>query len=357
VAENGNWTGELSITGIGLVTPVGLSAPAALAALRAGVSRLEELPGVEIEKAKDEFAPALGAVVPTIPAGRRGVARLLRMAAPALLEALEQAALPPGTKGSLHIGLDVENPSGRTLPFSGAFTRGFEGAVPRAKLDASVTPHHGGRAAALIALRKALAEFTAGPDPVLVVGGVDSWSNPRSLMGLRKAGRLPEFPHHTGIMPGEAAGFLVIEKPEHAQRRGATVIARLLAAAGATETVPHGEPSRATGLTEALKPVTALVGEAAPLVISDFNGERPRGLEWGIAGIRGFGYFRDDIRHWHPADCIGDCGAASGAVTMAWAASTLHRRLAPERRVVVWGASDEGAREAVLIAPAEGVEE
>jgi 3-oxoacyl-[acyl-carrier-protein] synthase-1 len=338
--ENGNWTGQLAITGVGLVTPVGLTAPAALAALRAGVSRLAELPGVEIEKAKEEFGPALGAVVPTIPAGRQGVARLLRMAAPALREALEQAALPPGTKGSLHIGLDVENPGERMLRFGDAFVRGFEGAVPRTKLDAKITPRHGGRAAALTALRSALAEFVNGPDPVLVVGGVDSWSNPRSVLGLRKAGRLPEFPHHTGIMPGEGAGFLVIEKPEHAKRRGAKVLARILAAAGATETVPHGEPSRATGLTEALKPVTALVGEGTPLVISDFNGERPRGLEWGIAGIRGFGYFKDTMRHWHPADCIGDCGAASGAVTMVWGAETIHRRL--------------GAREAVLLAPAEG---
>jgi 3-oxoacyl-[acyl-carrier-protein] synthase-1 len=58
-----------------------------------------------------------------------------------------------------------------------------------------------------------------------------------------------------------------------------------------------------------------------------------------------------DRELWHPADCIGDCGAAMGAVTLAWAAFALREGWTARPEVLVWGASDGRARAAALLMP------
>ena len=55
------------------------------------------------------------------------------------------------------------------------------------------------------------------------------------------------------------------------------------------------------------------------------------------------------MMHWNPADCIGDTGAASGAIMLAWAAWALRKGYTGVGNALVWGASDEGAREAVML--------
>ena len=50
------------------------------------------------------------------------------------------------------------------------------------------------------------------------------------------------------------------------------------------------------------------------------------------------------IDHWNPADCIGDAGAAMGALLLAWASVALAKQYTNTERVLVWGASDDGLK-------------
>ena len=67
-------------------------------------------------------------------------------------------------------------------------------------------------------------------------------------------------------------------------------------------------------LRRALNDAGATSGVAADWVLCDMNGESFRGTEWAYAYIRTGKMHRDPLEIWHPADCWGDVGAASGAI-------------------------------------------
>lgn len=130
-----------------------------------------------------------------------------------------------------------------------------------------------------------------------------------------------------------------------------------------TATVTSAEPTAGTenpnqgqGLTTVLRAMrnSAEISHL-PLFICDLNGDRYRALEWGVAYTRAFGNLHEKPDaatsgdFWHPADCIGDCGAASGLVDLAWAVEALRKKYAIVNQVLVWGASDEALRAAALI--------
>src|SRR5262249_12149997 len=90
------------------------------------------------------------------------------------------------------------------------------------------------------------------------------------------------------------------------------------------------------------------------LIISDLNGERQRAYEWMFASVRA-PFYHHTTPHWLPSQSIGDAGAVSGAVNCAWAVTALRRGYAQVNEALVWGASDEGAREAIVFKRAKEV--
>ena len=78
-------------------------------------------------------------------------------------------------------------------------------------------------------------------------------------------------------------------------------------------------------------------------------------MEWGLTVVRALGDLRrpnggpDVDEVWHPADCIGDCGAASGTLDAVWAIEAMRKGSANSDRALVWGASDGRLRAAVIL--------
>lgn len=349
----GDWKGDLAISGLGLVTPVGLDAPASIAALRAGVSRLSQLPYLEIMVDKEESGPVIGAEVPRLPAGRHGIERIKRLLVPSFRETLADAGADAETRVGVFLGTSGARPGGRLL----SQTRGLRDALLAAQGQglqitvAKLVP--AGRAAALQAIRLAAEALEQGHVDLALVGGADSWVSPRALLWLRDNGKLAEYPRRTGMMPGEAAGFLALERSERARSRGARIYARVTASSGRHEPAAYGEASNALALAQAVRAVWSEVLDQHILMLTDQNGERYRATEWCFAEPKALN--RYETMQWlTPANCIGDTGAASGAATLAWAATALHRGYARTSQALVWGASDEGAREAVRIVAVGG---
>ncbi len=348
-----DWTGQIAITGMGLVTPVGLKADVAIAAMRAGISRLGELPYLDIEVDEDEFAPVIGAEVPVIPEGQHGTAKLVRFVAHSVADAISDARLENKTVVEVFLGTAGDRPAERVLNQTPDLKDALIEAIPAGLQVRDVNILPVGRAAALQAIRAAAQLISAGEVQVAIAGGVDSWAQPRSLLWLREQKRLREFPRRTGILPGEAGGFLVLESVSHARSRGAAIQAFITSAAGQSQAARDDKPEDGRTLGETLKSAVQGINDPHALVVSDFNGERYRAHEWMLAVPKGMWRY-ETLRHWHPAEYVGDTGAASGVISTAWAAQALHRGYAKTPHVLVWGASDEGAREALLVGGSEG---
>jgi 3-oxoacyl-[acyl-carrier-protein] synthase-1 len=366
----------ISITGIGSVTPVGLSAPASAAAFRARIARLSSLQARQDHGPEGPIPLRTGGRVPLewfnggprveewpgherfevpIPAPEHllieeGAERLVKLAVPAALESLQQAigAGSPPRDWGLFLGLAAEEDENTKVRLVEALKSGLKNFQP---LVIEVLTE--GHAAGLAALHKAAAAIVSGRISGAIVGGVDSLIRPATYERLSAAGVVKGPVNARGILPGEAAAFLVVEK----QPRNGKNLAMLRNSSIADEpTVGTDKPNQAQGLTTVLRSIRTGASLAEmPLFICDMNGDRYRALEWGLALTRVFGNLHEKPetptsgRFWHPADCAGDMGAASGIVDCIWAVEALRKGYALLNQVLVWGASETRLRAAVLI--------
>lgn len=357
----------IAITGMGVVSPVGLSAAATCAALRAGVARMMPLEGWN----DSGPAPPENLVVGRVPlewlAGDVRLdwpgheawnlrppkphllvspdpERLPELAAPAAEEAWTEAGRPPGRVG-LYLGL-AEEDDGRAIAVAVAESTGISFELQRADRL--------GRAAALAAVHRAARHIKEDRVDVALVGGVDSHIRRVALAALDAAGQLRSEDNPHGVIPGEAAGFLVLEsRPEAGRARG------WITGSGIAEepTTGTNEPNKGEGLAKALRRARASAPamSSRPLIVCDLNGERYRTIEWSLASVRALGDLHREedaaaeAELWHPADCTGDTGAASGALCLAWAATSMRKGYARTRQALVWGASDGPLRAGVVL--------
>lgn len=342
------WKGALAVTGLGLVTPVGLTAEPSIAALRAGVSRLETLPGTSIAAGENEQEPIIGARVSELTDGLLGQPRLKAMMQPALQDCLTDSAVSADRRIGIFLGTSGSSPANRHVQYDDAVKKNLLDCIPDGLEVAYARLIQTGRASVLGGVRDAARALSEGTIDVALVGAADSWVTPRALHWLRQEGRLPEYPRHTGTLPAEAAGFVALETAQAAGQRGARTYATITASAGANESAIWGEANNGVALAHAIRGVSEGVTDTHALVISDLDGERYRAMEWVMAQPKSM-WYSETHEHWNPADCIGDSGAAMGAIMLAWGSAALFKGYARTGRVLVWGASDEGAREAVML--------
>ena len=185
-----------------------------------------------------------------------------------------------------------------------------------------------------------------------VVAAVDSLCFLPVLEELLADGRLLSGPNPEGIIPGEAAGALLLEREESARKRGAPIYAYVASWGRGVDPAPRagGRPSQARGLTEAFLQAFAglpSTGAEIGLVVADLNGERQRAMEWALTEGRVFSSSDWERQLWLPAFAVGECGAALGAVQAVVAVATLAKHRAHGPRVALYS-SDDGGETRVL---------
>jgi 3-oxoacyl-[acyl-carrier-protein] synthase-1 len=339
-----------------MCTSVGVGAGKTAAAVRAGLPRFRESPFYDrrgepiiLAAVPDEDLPPLDPALAHDGGIGAREAQMLRLAGPALAEALEGASAVE--RLPLFLSLP-EALAGTSPPMGPAFLRRLaaQSALRFAVDESRVFP--AGRAAGVGLLGEALDRLRTRGGLVLV-GGVDSHQDADLLQALDEEDRVRAHGVYDGFTPGEGAAFLLL-CPAGASKREHPPMARIHAVAKADEPGHRGSPQpyRGEGLDAAFRGVfeRAAGGSGDPVrtVYAGLNGEGFGAKEWGVAFLRHRERFAEGFSLEHPADTLGDAGAALGSLLLGLSTVGIARGYRRSPRLV-WCSSDGPARAAALV--------
>ena len=331
----------LAILSTGMVTGVGLNAPASCAAIRAGIT------GFEDTRFMDQGGKwVLGSSVP-FDDSPRGVAKLARMASLAIREALSVIPNPDTENIPLFLGTAESGRAGRLSNLDTVLlTQVGQLMGCTFNRESRVIPQ--GRMAGITAIQLAQsAVFDAGFDHCLIVG-VDSYLVGATLESFESRHRLVTSKNTDGFIPGEAAAALLVGRDTG--NSSLNIIG--IGSGSERATIESGEPLRADGLVAALNSVLADAGskwDDLDYRVTDLNGEQYFFRETALALTRTLRPPKQEFDLWHTADCIGEIGAAAVpcAITVALHATT--KDYAPGQGVLCHFSCDGPERAAVVL--------
>ncbi|MFY2562070.1 hypothetical protein ACN469_31035 [Corallococcus terminator] len=364
---------RLVVTGMGMLTSLGYGATGTCAAIRAGLSRAQELdsvgPGGE---------PLVGHPVTDYAEGFLQAGAWLRLGAGALADLLHSACLPLASDNFwLQTGLTVLAPRIDPERFLGWMSGTREELLRDFALPLSglvELPFAEERAEALglghcglgEAMKRVGKEIESGRLARAIILGADSYLDPMSLDWLAGNRRLKHAEQPVGVLPGEAAVCILVESPVAARARNAFIGA-------CVEGVVVGHiPERPLGKREQTAPDTWVAPSAprsgralaecveqllshakkpfAGHLIADLNGETWKSTSWGHAQVLLNPHVDfDRCRLTIPAECLGEIGAASGPLGVGLAVSDFVRGGASSEQAIICSLSDAGQVSAVLL--------
>lgn len=353
-APTGN---TLCITACEAVTPLGFDAEQSFAAVRARANRFADHPfhvSLVRDPETEEGEPLVASLLTEISPDLEGEVRLLELAIPAFKTVLAKTGFKRAdlAKGGLLLSLPQAEPDPESSAQPDVITALLSRlAIGPLKSTQVCRTGHTGMATCL---SKAAQLLTAGEAEFFFVAGLESYHLTPRLESLDEAWRLKSRRALDGFIPGEAAVVLLVETAAHALARKAKPLATLSGLGFGTEAKPYGSDALSTGegLINALKPALSLPRAKANggrWILCDMNGESYRAAEWGLVRTRLGENLAPLAGLAYPADCLGDTGAASGGVLIAYALHAFDRGCAPADEALIWNASEDGGRSALLL--------
>jgi 3-oxoacyl-[acyl-carrier-protein] synthase-1 len=336
---------ELAILEAGLVCSVGLDAASACAAIRAGVTHHRDTTFMD---AGGEWI--VGASVP-LDEPWRGRAKLAKLLAMAVRDCVERAGGVDGGLDTTQVPLILcVAEKGRPGRLEGLEEELFTEAL--AELGWSFHSQHSsivsqGRVGMAIALAQARRLVHYQNVPLVLIAGVDSLLVGPTLAAFEENERLLTTKNSNGFVPGEGASAVLVGRPVAGGKPSLTCTGLGFAMEHAR--IDTEEPLRAEGLTLAIK---LALGEAQCQMaeldfrITDLSGEQYYFKEAALAFQRAMRTRKETFDIWHPADCIGEIGAAIGPAILAVALEACRKGYALGERMLCHLGSDAGPRAA-----------
>lgn len=346
----------LVVVSAGVVCSVGLSVPAASAAVRASLDSFKETYFVD-----GTGNPIVGAAVPSGPLGLGGDGggaitggdeKLARMFALAAAECLDGAGgLDAAEVALVLVGPEASRPGAsddelarRLEACEGAFGRRFhaERRVTRA-----------GRPGLVGALASARELLGAGAVSAVLVAGVDSLLNAEDINDALSGDRVRTADNADGFIPGEAAACVLVTRAGDAGAPRAPALSVAgLGAADEPDSWLSGKANVGRGLAQAMRQALAQAGVAGHAIHqrwSDCAGESfffdEAAYAWGrvLRAPSPPGH-----RHWLLASSVGEVGAAAGPLVLALLLDAARRGWAPGPSALVHLSSAGSARAALV---------
>jgi len=331
----------LAFLNTGLVTSVGLSAPASCAAMHAKVSNPSE---TRFTGADGHWIMAHQVQLGT---PQRGLAKLAHMGAMAIEEALD--GIPRSEWPLVPLLLCIAEPE-RPGRLDGLDDQLFLDI--QAALSAQFAPQSAivanGRVGVAAALHRARSLVGADAFQRVLVAAADSFIAWPTLSYYERQDRLLTTENPNGFMPGEGAGALLVGRSSGVAGELACVG---IGFAHEAATVENSQPLRGDGLAQAMN--SALAEARWDLTetcyrIADLSGEQYYFKEASLALSRAIRYRKEDFELWHPAESMGEAGAASAMACLIVGYTAATKQYAPARHGILHFANDDGARAVVL---------
>ena len=382
-----NESRALAVTGIGMVSPLGLDVVTSCAAARAGLLRTVELDDVRAYDADAEAeVPVVAHQVPFLSAGLFGVGRLLQIALGAL-DDLRRGYTPPSER-PVGLVLALRSDQHRTtwlarLAHAPELVQdeldlaqaGEALAAHRKRLAGGLLAQiveHGRVPAAPAARRTILADqvgivsafeqaaawLADGTCDSCWVGGVDSYLDPPTLQALAGLGLLRTPDNPGGSMPGELGCFLALENPARAARQRRKIWATIDGfgqVGNASDRLGEASPTP-EALVRAIADLTldprsgAAAGPRPGMLAVNLNGDMVRAAEWGNVLVRLCAQgFDGHTPVWIPPLHFGEIGSATGPAAIAMLARGWARGYAPSAHALVCLMDDGPARAAIAV--------
>ena len=146
--------------------------------------------------------------------------------------------------------------------------------------------------------------------------------------------------------------MLMLETESHAKARGAQILAKITSIAEGLEpdVISSEKTSSGSGLTQAIRGILDNNSNTSfESVYCSLNGESYYAFEWGIQVTRLNTVFDKLTSLEHPAEYVGDIGAATGGLLIASAANALQTGLNESNRALLWSSADNEQRMALCL--------
>jgi 3-oxoacyl-[acyl-carrier-protein] synthase-1 len=332
----------LAVTGYGMVTGVGLDAPSSCAAIRCAIDNFQE---TRFMDAGGEWI--LGCEVP-LKQPWRGKTKLIKMLTCAMNECLSQDASVKPEQTPLLLCLAETDRPGRVIDDDNQFFLDLCAALGCEFHSKSriISQGHVAFATALLRARRLIQELKL---PQVMIAGADGFLVGPTLAAFEEQERLLTSQNSNGFIPGEAAAAVLVRaawknsKPQLI----CTGVGFGMEKAG----VNSEEPLRADGLVQAIK---AALSEAGcdmgdlDFRITDIAGEQYHFKEASLALSRILRKRKEEFDIWHPADCVGEVGAAMGGVMIAVIDSACRKGYSKGQHILFHLGNDDGKRVAMV---------
>ena len=333
----------LAITGTGMVTGVGLNAPASCAAIRCAIDNFQETRFMD-----NGGEWIMGCEVP-LEEPWRGQTKLIKMATAAIRECLEgnQQIKPEATP--LLLCLSEHERKGRVIDDDNQFFLDLQDELGVAFHEKSrvIAKGHVAVAVALKHARNLIQELKVKH---VLIAATDSLLVGATLAHYEEHERLLTSNNSNGFIPGEAGAALVVE-PVTAGQEGQLVCVGL--GVGIEEShVYSEEPLRADGLVAAIR---ESLGDAdcemgdLDFRITDLSGEQYYFKEASLAVLKTLRKRKQEFGIWHPADCIGEIGSVLAAVMLTVMKVACEKEYSKGNKVLAHLGNDDGKRSAMIL--------
>ncbi|SFO11597.1 3-oxoacyl-ACP synthase [Nitrosospira briensis] len=334
----------LAITGTGMVTGVGLNAPASCAAIRCAIDNFQET------RFMDKGGEWIMGSEVLLEQPWRGKTKLLKMAAAAINECLanNKQILPKATP--LLLCLSEHERKGRVIDDDNQFFLDLQ--------DELKLVFHGksrvvaqGRVSIAVALKHARMLIQELKIKHVLIAATDSLLVAPTLSHYEKNERLLTSQNSNGFIPGEAGAALVVESSYSTQEN--VLACRGLGFGVEKAHVDSEESLRAEGLTAAMKESLVDAGCDEGILnfkITDISGEQYYFKEASLAFSRIDRTKREEFDFWHPADCIGEVGAVIGLVMVAVLKSACEKAYSKGNHILAHLGDDDGKRSSMIFA-------
>ena len=344
------------ITAIGALTPLGESVEATCAAIEAGISRVTEHAYYQCtpdDPEWDEDLPLFSASVPTIDPFTDGLDRFMELAMPSLTEVMEKSNLKRTdlAQTSFYLSLPQQDEATFNLGLAANL-------LPALCKQTGLTSfqntkiNQSGHTGVFAHISEASDLLESGSSEFCIVGGVDSYLLENRLAFLDSTWRIRSDRNVDGFIPGEASIMLMLETESHARARGAQILAKITSIAEGLEpdVISSEKTSSGSGLTQAIRGILDnSSNKNFESVYCSLNGESYYAFEWGIQVTRLNSAFDKLANLEHPAEYVGDIGAATGGLLIASATNALQNGLNESNNALLWSSADTEQRMALCL--------